>query len=98
MHLITWTRIRKFIDKHADADRPMRAWCKVLEAARFAGPAELRAMFPTAVIRGKYRTVFHIGGNKYRLICDVRYDLGRVCVRDVLTHEEYNRRSRVDKE
>jgi hypothetical protein len=34
-----------------------------------------------------------IGGNKYRLIVDVRYDLGRIYVRRVLTHEQYDRRS-----
>src|SRR5690606_38452311 len=30
---------------------------------------------------------------KYRLVVDMRYDLGRVYVRHVLTHEEYDRRS-----
>ncbi len=33
-----------------------------------------------------------IGGNKYRLVVDMRYDLGRIYIRHVLTHEEYNRR------
>ena len=37
--------------------------------------------------------VFKVGGNKYRLVVDMRYDLGRVYVRDVLTHEEYDRKS-----
>ena len=35
---------------------------------------------------GARRTVFNIGGNKYRLVVDMRYDLARVHVRDVLTH------------
>jgi len=30
---------------------------------------------------------------KGRLVVDMRYDLGRVYVRDVLTHEEYDRKS-----
>ena len=30
---------------------------------------------------GKWRTVFNIGGNKYRLIVDMRYDLGRTYIR-----------------
>lgn len=98
MHIVTWTRIKKFVDRHAQADAPMRAWRRIIQAARFAGPNDLKATFPSAVIVGKYRTIFHIGGNKYRLIVDVRYDLGRVYVRDVLTHEEYNRHSRVEKD
>jgi mRNA interferase HigB len=36
--------------------------------------------------------VFNIGGNKYRLGVDIRYDLGRIYIRHVLTHEEYMRR------
>ncbi len=36
--------------------------------------------------------VFNIGG-KYRLVVDIRYDLGRIYVRHVLTHEEYDRRT-----
>jgi mRNA interferase HigB len=34
--------------------------------------------------------VFNIGGHKYRLVVNVRYDLGRVYIRHVLTHEEYD--------
>jgi mRNA interferase HigB len=37
--------------------------------------------------------VFNIGGNKYRLVVDMRYDLGRIYIRHVLTHEEYTRRT-----
>jgi len=37
--------------------------------------------------------VFNIGGNKYRLIVDMRNDLGRIYIRHVLTHEEYTRRT-----
>ena len=45
---------------------------------------------------GARRAVFNIGGNKYRLVVDVRYDLGRVYVRDILTHADYDRRSMDD--
>jgi mRNA interferase HigB len=35
--------------------------------------------------------VFNIGGNKYRLITHIRFDLGIVFIRAVLTHKEYDR-------
>lgn len=47
-----------------------------------------------AMLIGKWRTVFDIGGNKYRLVVDMRYDLGRIYIRHLLTHEEYDRRTR----
>lgn len=34
---------------------------------------------------------FNICGNAYPLVVDMRYDLGRVYVRHVVTHAEYDR-------
>jgi mRNA interferase HigB len=53
----------------------------------------VREDFASASFLGKWRTVFNIGGNKYRLVVDMRYDLGRIYIRHVLTHEEYTRRT-----
>jgi len=64
-----------------------------MKGREFSSPHDLRADFPTASFLGGGRTVFNIGGNKYRLVVHMRYDLGRVYVRDVLTHEEYDRKS-----
>jgi mRNA interferase HigB len=33
---------------------------------------------------------FDIGGNKFRLVAAIHYNKGRVFVRDVLTHPEYD--------
>ena len=35
-------------------------------------------------------TVFNISGNKYRLIVTIRYKKGRIFIRHVLTHAEYD--------
>lgn len=70
---------------------PLRAWARVIEGTRLSGPHELKRIFPHASIVGDWRTVFNVGGNKYRLIVDMRYDLGRVYVRAVMTREEYDR-------
>ena len=72
---------------------PLDAWYRILKGREYRSPHELRVDFPTASFLGGRRTVFNIGGNKYRLVVDMRYDLGRVYVRDVLTHEEYDRKS-----
>ena len=53
----------------------------------------IESYFPSASFLGEWRTVFNIGGNKYRLVVDMRYDLGRVYIRHVLTHAEYTRRT-----
>lgn len=35
--------------------------------------------------------VFDIGGNKYRLVVAVRYDIGIMFIRFIGTHAEYDR-------
>jgi mRNA interferase HigB len=52
--------------------------------------AEVRGIFPLADIVGEF-TVFNIKGNAYRLITEVNYRTGRVFLRHVLTHAEYDR-------
>lgn len=46
---------------------------------------------------GGTKTVFDIGGNKYRLVVDMMYKWGKVLVRHVLTHKEYDRLSKLGK-
>ena len=48
-------------------------------------------MHATASFLGENRVVFNIKGNRYRVVVHVRYDLGRVYVRFVGTHAEYDR-------
>lgn len=93
MRIISRRPLREFGEKHADAKAPLDAGYRIVKGRKYESPHELRQDFPTASFLGAYRTVFNIGGNKYRLVVDMRYDLGRVYVRDVLTHAEYDRRS-----
>ena len=93
VRIISRKPLREFARRHADAEGPLDAWYRILKGRGYQSPHELRQDFPTASFLGARRTVFNIGGNKYRLVVDMRYDLGRVYVRDVLTHEEYDRKS-----
>jgi len=93
VRIISRKALREFGDRHADARGPLDAWYRIVNGRTYGSPHELRSDFPTASFLGARRTVFNIGGNKYRLVVDMRYDLGRVYVRHVLTHEEYDLRS-----
>ena len=35
--------------------------------------------------------VFNIGGNKYRLIAVIHFNRGKVYIRHILTHQEYDK-------
>jgi mRNA interferase HigB len=90
MHVITKSALQDFWRVHPDAERPLRDWFRLMDQGHFADFAELRAVFASADIVGKL-TVFNIGGNKYRLIAAVHYDGGKVFIREVLTHADYDR-------
>lgn len=46
--------------------------------------------FPHADKVGKF-TVFNVGGNKVRLIAAIHYNRGKIYIRHVLTHREYDK-------
>ena len=62
----------------------------MIRKAEYQTPHEVKAAFPAADFLKNGVTVFDIGGNKYRLVVTMRYDLQRVYIRHVLTHREYD--------
>jgi mRNA interferase HigB len=94
MRVISRRPLKEFGENYEDARTPLDAWYRIVKRKEYKAPHELRKDFPSASFLGARRTVFNVGGNKYRLVVDMRYDLGRVYVREVLTHEEYDRRTK----
>ena len=90
MHVIAKPVLVEFWTKHPDAEHPLSAWYRTIRTGVFADFNDLRATFASAdYVDGL--TVFNIGGNKYRLIAAIHYNRHKVYVRNVLTHEEYDR-------
>jgi mRNA interferase HigB len=92
MHVISEKMLREFWHLHPDAETPLRAWRHVAEHAEWGKFADVREVYASADQVGKY-TVFNIGGNKYRLIVHIHFNRGKIYIRDVLTHEEYDEQS-----
>jgi mRNA interferase HigB len=90
MHVISEAPLRAFWVTHPDAETPLRAWLRVAEHAEWKQFAEIRRSYLGADQVGKF-TVFNIGGNKYRLIVVIHFNRGKLYVRHVLTHHEYDR-------
>ncbi len=88
MHVISRKRLREFWAVHADAEPSLKAWFRVAKSADWTSFADVRATYRTADQVGKF-TVFNVGGNKYRLIAAIHFDRGKLYVRHVLTHAEY---------
>lgn len=90
MRVISRKALRLFWERHPDGETALARWFKIMEQTDFANFDELRLTFPTADKVGDL-VVFNIGGNKYRLIVSIHFNRGKVYVRHILTHQEYNR-------
>ncbi|MDE0016322.1 MAG: type II toxin-antitoxin system HigB family toxin [Candidatus Poribacteria bacterium] len=90
MYVISKKTLRGFWERYPDSQTPLRRWFKLIAKNSFGSFTELRAVFPSADFVDDL-TVFNIGGNKYRLIAAIHFNRGKVYIRHVLTHEEYDR-------
>ena len=90
MHVISKKAARLFWEKYPDSETALRGWLKAMRDTEFKNLAELRSAFRSADNVGDL-IVFNIGGNKYRLVASVHFNRGKVYVRQILTHEEYDR-------
>ncbi len=91
MQIISKAALRDFWVKHPRAERPLSAWYKIVSKATWSGPADVKAQFGTTVdFVGDSRIIFDIGGNKYRVVVHAAYPYGRVLVKFVGTHAQYD--------
>ncbi len=90
MHVISRKALRTFWEKHPDSQSSLSQWYKVMTKHDFQSFHDLRATFSTADKVGEL-VVFNISGNKYRLIASIHFNRGKVYIRHVLTHSEYDK-------
>ena len=91
MRVISFSMIRDFIAKHADADVALRDWYKRTTKANWSNFADIKQTFNTVDYVGNDRYVFDIKGNNYRIVAVVLFINKKVYMRFVGTHEEYDK-------
>ena len=83
-------KIDAFQKKYSDSAAPLGRWIRIVEAAQWKNTADVRASFSNADFVGG-KVVFNTGGNKYRLISTISFEVQIVSVDAVLTHKEYEK-------
>jgi mRNA interferase HigB len=96
VRVIKPSTVKEYTRRYPDAEKPLMAWLKLAEQARWTSLQDIRQIFPNAdgviVSSGNPVVVFNIRGNKYRLIVAIHYrPSGRVFVLRFLTHAEYDK-------
>ena len=89
MHVITRKRLNDFAEAHPEAKSALQHWYRLMKKGVFSSFDDLRRTFSGVDRVGKL-TVFNIGGNKARLVAAIHYNRGKVYIRALLTHPEYD--------
>jgi mRNA interferase HigB len=89
MHVITHSRIVEAQTRFPGCATALDWWYRAMKRGRFENFAGLRAAFGSVDKVGPLY-VFDVGGNKLRLVAAVHFNTGRVFIRNVLTHAEYD--------
>jgi mRNA interferase HigB len=90
MRIIAKSRLMALAAAHGDCIGQVTVWYNIANKATWHDLSEVRRTFPHADPVGD-KTVFNIKGNAYRLIVYIRYDLGIIYIKGLLTHAEYNK-------
>lgn len=89
MHIVSLKMLREFWQEHPQAKQVLSDWHSAVENAEFANFNDVKRMFNTADYVPPY-TIFDIGGNNYRVVTAIHYNVKKVFVRFVMTHREYD--------
>ena len=94
MHVVAKRTLKRFWEsspRHRKAaKKPLEAWHAEAEKASWRTSADIKKQYRNASVLKNGRVVFNIKGNDYRLIVKVHYELQRVYICWVGTHDDYD--------
>lgn len=93
MHVISHGKLREFFETpgRADSKAALERWYNTAINADWHNLSEIKEDFPTTDYVGNQHYVFDIRGNKYRLVVVIKFTIGRIFIRFVGTHAEYDK-------
>ena len=92
MHVISKRKLREFWEnpKNANAEGPLSEWYEHVRQAKWQCFTDVKQTFNSCDQVGS-KTVFDVGGNRFRVIAFIDYERQRVYIRAVLCHKEYGK-------
>lgn len=93
MRIIARKTLKNFWEKHEhrDSEQPLRAWFAEAKKAAWKKPQDIKGQYRNASFVGNGRVIFNVAGNKYRLVCAVRFDVSIVFIRFIGNHAQYDK-------
>jgi len=96
MVIISYVRIKEFINVHKEATDTLNNWYRLCEMADWSNIHDIKKVFNSVDAVGNDRYVFNVGGNNYRVVAMIFFDIRTIYIRFVGTHREYDRIKNID--
>ncbi len=90
MELLGRGRLDDFCRGHADARSWISNWISEVEEAVWKRPSDVKEKYASASILSDNRVVFNVKGNRYRMLVQIAYNTGKVVVKKIGTHDDYD--------
>ena len=91
MKVIAVSTLKRFWNRHPDAEQALKAWYDEAKHATWSKPQDIRNHYANASFVARNRVVFNIKGNDYRLVVAVAYRFQALYIKFIGTHAEYDR-------
>lgn len=89
MHIISKSKLVSFWRIHPETQNALNEWFHEAQIAKWTNPQDIKNQYDQASILANNRVCFNIG-RQYRMIVWVQYQYGKVFVRFIGTHSEYD--------
>ena len=92
MDLIGEDYLQEYAKKHPNALSSLARWLRLTEGASWKTFQDVKTSFPATDYIPQNQYCFDIGGNKYRLMTAISFQLGTVTILNCMTHAEYGKK------
>ncbi len=92
MDVVGEDSLKQFAKKYQNARPWLDRWLKLTKVAQLRSFQDLKSTFPATDYIPLNQYCFDIGGNNYRLLTAISFQLGVVTVLDFMTHAEYDKK------
>lgn len=92
MQIVAKKRLKKFWEKHPQAQTPLETWHALVSKAEWKRSADIKKLFGATVdFVADNRVVFDIADNRHRLVVHVSYEYKAVLIKFIGTHAQYDK-------
>lgn len=92
MHIISHRKIKESYESPGNADSriALERWYDIAQQAQWQNLSDIREDFPATDYVGNQHYVFNIRSNNYCMVVVIKFTIGRIFVRFVGTHSQYD--------